>query len=112
MRETRDMVRVPVAIYQVSGEYAMLWHAAQVFIGILGWVARFIELHLQLILVVIRVRCPPLLKFMTFTACVLILQAGSFDLRTAVMESLVSARRAGADILISYYTPHVLSWLS
>ncbi len=46
-----------------------------------------------------------------FVAC-MYSQAGAFDLRTAVMESLVSARRAGADILISYYTPHVLDWLS
>jgi porphobilinogen synthase len=37
--------------------------------------------------------------------------AGSFDLRTAVTESLVCARRAGADILITYYTPHMLDWL-
>ncbi len=51
---------------QVSGEYAMIWHAAA---------------------------------------------AGSFDLRTAVTESLVCARRAGADILITYYAPQVLEWL-
>lgn len=29
VRETRNAVSVPVAVYQVSGEYAMLWHAAQ-----------------------------------------------------------------------------------
>ena len=67
VRETRDAVRCPVAIYQVSGEYAMIWHAAA---------------------------------------------AGSFDLRVAVTESLVCARRAGADILISYFTPLMLGWMS
>jgi len=66
VREVRDRVNVPVALYQVSGEYAMLYHAAQ---------------------------------------------AGAFSLEEAVMESLVCARRAGTDILITYYTPHVLDWL-
>ncbi|UJR16080.1 hypothetical protein I4U23_002993 [Adineta vaga] len=56
----------PLAIYQVSGEYAMLWHAA----------------------------------------C-----ANAFDLRTAVIESLTGMRRAGADILITYFTPQLLEWL-
>ena len=56
----------PLAVYQVSGEYAMLWHAAR---------------------------------------------ANAFDLRTAVIESLVGMRRAGADILITYFTPQLLDWL-
>jgi len=56
----------PLAVYQVSGEYAMLWHAAQ---------------------------------------------ANAFDLRTAVIESLIGMRRAGADILITYFTPQLLDWL-
>jgi len=56
----------PLAVYQVSGEYAMLWHAAH---------------------------------------------ANAFDLRAAVIESLVGMRRAGADILITYFTPQLLDWL-
>jgi len=56
----------PLAVYQVSGEYAMLWHAAR---------------------------------------------ANAFDLRAAVIESLVGMRRAGADILITYFTPQLLDWL-
>ncbi|BFZ06002.1 hypothetical protein BsWGS_09041 [Bradybaena similaris] len=56
----------PMAIYNVSGEYAMLYHAAA---------------------------------------------AGAFDLKTAVMEMLHSMRRAGADILITYFTPQVLDWI-
>lgn len=56
----------PLAVYQVSGEYAMLWHAAR---------------------------------------------ANAFDLRAAVMESLMGMRRAGADILITYFTPQLLDWL-
>ncbi|KAJ3341476.1 hypothetical protein HDU91_000708 [Kappamyces sp. JEL0680] len=57
----------PIAIYQVSGEYAMLYHAAQ---------------------------------------------SGVVSMKDGVMESLVSARRAGATILISYFTPLVLEWLA
>lgn len=56
----------PLAIYQVSGEYAMLYHGAK---------------------------------------------AGAFDLKTTLMEVLSSMRRAGADIIISYFTPQVLEWL-
>jgi len=53
----------PVAIYHVSGEYAMLWHAAA---------------------------------------------AGAFGLVEAVRESLMGAKRAGASILLTYYTPLLL----
>lgn len=56
----------PLAIYQVSGEYAMLYHGAK---------------------------------------------AGAFDLKTTLLEVLASMRRAGADIIISYYTPQLLDWL-
>uniref|UniRef100_A0AAY5KS43 porphobilinogen synthase n=1 Tax=Esox lucius TaxID=8010 RepID=A0AAY5KS43_ESOLU len=38
-------------------------------------------------------------------------QAGAFDLRTAVLESMTAFRRAGADIIITYYTPELLNWL-
>ena len=56
----------PVAVYQVSGEYAMLMHAAN---------------------------------------------AGSFDLNAAVLESLQAFHRAGANIIISYFTPYLLDKL-
>ncbi|KAL3870904.1 hypothetical protein ACJMK2_038969 [Sinanodonta woodiana] len=56
----------PMAVYQVSGEYAMLYHGAK---------------------------------------------AGAFDLKTVLLEVLASMRRAGADIIISYYTPQLLDWL-
>ena len=57
----------PLAVYQVSGEYAMLWHGAA---------------------------------------------AGAFNLKTTLTEVLTSMRRAGADIIISYFTPTVLKWIS
>jgi porphobilinogen synthase len=66
VREVRDRVKVPVACYQVSGEYAMLHHAAA---------------------------------------------AGALELKTAVLETLTGFRRAGADILITYFAPQVLEWL-
>jgi len=56
----------PLAAYQVSGEYAVLYHGAK---------------------------------------------AGAVDLRRAVMESIIGIRRAGADLVITYYTPQVLQWL-
>ena len=64
--ETKKRVNVPVAIYQVSGEFAMLYHAAA---------------------------------------------AGAFELRGAVLESLEGMKRAGADILITYFAPDVLDWI-
>lgn len=67
VRDAKNMCKVPIAIYQVSGEYAMLYHAAA---------------------------------------------AGAFTLRSAVMETLNGMRRAGADIIITYYAPDVLTWLS
>lgn len=67
IRDAANIAGVPVAVYQVSGEYAMLWHAAA---------------------------------------------AGALDLKRAVMESLVGFQRAGATVLISYYTPQVLEWLA
>jgi porphobilinogen synthase len=56
----------PLAVYQVSGEYAMLWHGSK---------------------------------------------ARAFDLRSILIEVLHSMRRAGADIIITYYTPLILDWL-
>jgi porphobilinogen synthase len=67
VREVKNMVNTPIACYHVSGEYAMLWHAAA---------------------------------------------AGAFDLKTAVIESLTGMRRAGATIIITYYTPRLLDWLA
>ena len=63
LNETSDL---PIAAYQVSGEYAMIKAAADA-----GWI----------------------------------------DERDAVLESLTSIRRAGADILISYYAKKVAQWL-
>ncbi|XP_075226560.1 porphobilinogen synthase [Lycorma delicatula] len=57
----------PLFVYQVSGEYAMIYHAAK---------------------------------------------AGSFDLRVALQETLTSFRRAGADCIVSYFTPQILQWIS
>jgi porphobilinogen synthase len=58
---------VPVAAYQVSGEFAMLHAAAK---------------------------------------------AGVFDLKTAAFESMEGILRAGATIVISYFVPEFLDWLS
>lgn len=38
-------------------------------------------------------------------------QAGAFDLKAAVLEVMTAFRRAGADVIITYYTPQLLQWL-
>jgi porphobilinogen synthase len=62
----RKTYNLPVAAYQVSGEYAML-HAAAAN----GWI----------------------------------------DLRRCALESLTSIKRAGADMIISYFAPDAVQWL-
>jgi porphobilinogen synthase len=58
--------RVPTAVYQVSGEYAMLAAAAQ---------------------------------------------AGWLDHRASVLESLLAFKRAGADMILTYYARQAAEWL-
>ncbi|KAK6641597.1 hypothetical protein RUM44_013312 [Polyplax serrata] len=38
-------------------------------------------------------------------------QTGAMDLKTAVLEVLSSFRRAGADCIITYFTPLILDWI-
>lgn len=67
VRRTKDAhPEYPLFVYQVSGEYAMLYHAAQ---------------------------------------------NGAFNLESAVKEALLSMRRAGADCVITYFTPLLLDML-
>ena len=63
----RARYELPLAAYQVSGEYAMIKAAAQN-----GWI----------------------------------------DERRAAIESLTAIRRAGADLIISYYAKEALRWLA
>ncbi|KAL1131560.1 hypothetical protein AAG570_011177 [Ranatra chinensis] len=57
----------PLFVYQVSGEFAMLYHGAK---------------------------------------------AGGIALRAAVEETMTSFYRAGADCIITYFTPDLLAWLN
>ncbi len=66
IRRVRDAVDVPVAAYQVSGEYAMVEAAAQN-----GWI----------------------------------------DRNRVIMESLTAIRRAGADIVLTYWATEVATRL-
>jgi porphobilinogen synthase len=66
LREVADRVTVPVAAYQISGEYSMIAAAAE-----RGWI----------------------------------------DRRAAVLESLTGIRRAGADIILTYWATEVSDWL-
>jgi len=63
----RDACPLPLAAYQVSGEYAMLEAAAA---------------------------------------------AGALDRRTAILESLTAIRRAGADLVITYWASEAAEWLT
>lgn len=67
VRAAADVSPVPVAAYQVSGEYSMIAAAAAN-----GWI----------------------------------------DLRTVALETLTSIRRAGADIVLSYWAADVADWLA
>jgi porphobilinogen synthase len=67
VRAAADVSPVPVAAYQVSGEYSMISAAAAN-----GWI----------------------------------------DLRTVALETLTGIRRAGADIVLSYWAADVASWLA
>ena len=67
IRRVKEATRVPVAAYNVSGEYAMLKAAVA---------------------------------------------AGYLDERAAVLETLTSIRRAGADIVITYHAKEAAEWLA
>ena len=67
VRAAADISPVPVAAYQVSGEYAIIIAAAAN-----GWV----------------------------------------DMRTVALETLTSIRRAGADIVLTYWAADVAGWLA
>jgi len=66
IRAVREAFDVPVAAYNVSGEYAMVKAAARV-----GWL----------------------------------------DERQAALESLTAIKRAGADLIVSYWTKDLAQWL-
>ncbi|MYD10576.1 MAG: porphobilinogen synthase [Chloroflexi bacterium] len=67
LSEARRQVDLPLAAYQVSGEYAMV-HAA----AMQGWL----------------------------------------DLEAVALEQLISIKRAGADMIISYFAKDAVSWLA
>ncbi|WP_280234158.1 porphobilinogen synthase [Nocardia cyriacigeorgica] len=67
LRDVADRSTVPVAAYQISGEYAMITAAAE-----RGWI----------------------------------------DRRAAILESLTGIRRAGADIVLTYWAAEAAHWLS
>ena len=66
IRQVRDRFDLPIAAYNVSGEYSMIKAAAQN-----GWI----------------------------------------DEQRIVMETLTAIRRAGADMIITYFAPDVAQWL-
>jgi porphobilinogen synthase len=39
-------------------------------------------------------------------------KAGAYDLKTVLEETLMSMKRAGADVIISYFTPTLLDWMA
>jgi porphobilinogen synthase len=66
IRQVRERCSLPIAAYNVSGEYSMIKAAAK-----LGWI----------------------------------------DEQRIVIEVLTGIRRAGADMIITYFAPHVAIWL-
>ena len=66
IRDVRENFNLPIAAYQVSGEFAMIHAAAQN-----GWL----------------------------------------DLERTALESLMSIKRAGADMILTYFAPDAAQWL-
>ena len=66
IRQVRQVTALPVAAYQVSGEYSLIHAGAK---------------------------------------------AGVINLRNAALETCYGIRRAGADIVITYFAPWLLDWL-
>ena len=66
LREIRDESEVPLAVYQVSGEYAMIKHAAA---------------------------------------------ANAIDEKAMVLEGLTAFKRAGADLILTYFARQAAAWL-
>jgi porphobilinogen synthase len=66
IRAARERFDLPLAVYQVSGEYAQIKAAAQ-----LGWI----------------------------------------DEERIVLESLLAIKRAGADVILTYFAKEVIRWL-
>lgn len=67
VRDAKELLPdLPLCVYQVSGEYAMLYYAAENNVG---------------------------------------------NLKDLVLESLLGAYRAGANIVITYYAPQLMEWL-
>jgi Delta-aminolevulinic acid dehydratase len=91
IRDVADRVNVPVAVYQVSGEYAMLYHgaAAGAFTLKSGSVSVW-----------------PIAVVATPSPCHV---SGWL---TAVLESIQAFQRAGATIIITYFAPELLEWLN
>ncbi len=66
IREVKDATDLPMAVYNVSGEYAMIKAAAEK-----GWI----------------------------------------DERRVVMETMLSFKRAGADLILTYHAMDIARWL-
>ena len=66
LRGVREETSLPLAVYQVSGEYAMIKHAAL---------------------------------------------AGAIDEKAMVLETLTAFKRAGADLILTYYAVQAAEWL-
>ncbi|GAA6152942.1 porphobilinogen synthase [Pseudoteredinibacter isoporae] len=67
LREIRDSSNQPLAVYHVSGEYAMIKAAAA---------------------------------------------AGVIDEKAVVMETMIAFKRAGCDLILTYYAEDIIAWLN
>ncbi|RYG54197.1 hypothetical protein EON66_07480 [archaeon] len=97
IRDTANSVTLPVAVYQVSGEYAMLYHAAT---------AGAFSLERAVMESLLCTSCCPLPL-----GC----RAPAHTSRAHPLHvpphMRAGFKRAGATILITYFAPDVLKWL-
>ena len=75
---------------------------SQIKIGIIIFLNSWLKLKIYLILQCLYFKVSGEFAMLVHSA-----NAGAFDLKAAVLESLISMRRAGADVIISYFTPRV-----
>lgn len=110
VRQTKDKFpNHPLFIYQVSGEYAMLWHGAQngafdlkaIVMETLTSMRRAGELHHSK-----WFRCLFIVFARYVRACV-----GVARSILMVLIIFFCSDFLGADVIISYYTPRVLEWI-
>src|SRR4029450_6238388 len=114
VRAAADVSPVPVAAYQVSGEYAMLGASARdTDEGADIIMVKPAMSYLDVVRAAADVSPVPVAAYQVSGEYAMISAAaanGWIDLQTLALETLTSIRRAGADIVLTYWAANVARW--